>query len=166
MRSASRPVGSVATSRYFSALPIQWGAYAVHYALVPVEAAAADAKTPEDLGAELAERLRKGPVAYDLRVQFYLDAVKTPIEDGSVEWLESDAPFVTVARLTLPKQDAASPRGKRVAELVERLSFDPWHAPVEFKPLGNMMRARNPAYRLSTQERGAAPEPDGSERFD
>jgi len=28
------------------------------------------------------------------------------------------------------------------------------------------MRARNHAYRLSTIERGAAPEPDGSERFD
>jgi hypothetical protein len=28
------------------------------------------------------------------------------------------------------------------------------------------MRARNQAYRLSTQERGAAKEPDGTERFD
>jgi hypothetical protein len=27
------------------------------------------------------------------------------------------------------------------------------------KPLGNMMRARNAAYRMSTQARGAAPEP-------
>jgi hypothetical protein len=29
-----------------------------------------------------------------------------------------------------------------------------------------MMRARNHAYRLSTEERHAAPEPDGHERFD
>jgi hypothetical protein len=29
-----------------------------------------------------------------------------------------------------------------------------------------MMRARNPTYRLSTQERGAAPEPDGTEQLD
>ena len=50
-----------------------------------------------------------------------------------------------------------------MAELVERLSFDPWHAQAELRPLGSMMRARNPAYRLSTQERGAAREPEGSE---
>ena len=35
-----------------------------------------------------------------------------------------------------------------------------------YRPLGNIMRARNHAYRLSTQERKAAKEPDGTERFD
>jgi hypothetical protein len=68
-----------------------------------------------------------------------------------------------VARLTLSKQDTASAEGLRLAERIEKLSFDPWHAPVEFKPLGNMMRARSPAYRVSTQVRSAAAEPDGSE---
>ncbi|MEA2750953.1 MAG: hypothetical protein QOI41_5096, partial [Myxococcales bacterium] len=48
----------------------------------------------------------------------------------------------------------------------EKLSFDPWHAPVEFRPLGELMRARNAAYRLSTIERKAAGEPDGTETFD
>ena len=44
------------------------------------------------------------------------------------------------------------------------MSFDPWHAPEDYRPLGNMMRARNPAYRLSTIERqAAAPEPNGTE---
>ena len=71
-----------------------------------------------------------------------------------------------MAKLTLPKQDVASPRGKKVAELIEKLSFDPWHALEDHRPLGNMMRARNHAYRESTQERGAAPEPDGTETFD
>jgi hypothetical protein len=163
LRATSKPIGSLATTRFFSALPIQWGECAVHYTLAPHAEAASGAKTPADLGAELAQRLRQGPVSYDLRIQFYVDPTKTPIEDASVEWLESDAPFVTVARLTLPSQDPASERGRRLAERVERLSFDPWHAPVEFKPLGNMMRARNPAYRLSTQARGAEKEPDEDE---
>jgi hypothetical protein len=52
-----------------------------------------------------------------------------------------------------------------VSEYVAALSFDPWHALEEHRPLGNVMRARNHAYRLSTQERSAAPEPDGSETF-
>jgi hypothetical protein len=115
---------------------------------------------------ELAARLAEGPVSYDLKVQFFEDERRTPIEDASRAWSEADAPFIPLARLTLPKQDIDSPRGRKLAEYVESLSFDPWHALEELRPLGNMMRARNVAYRLSTQERGAAKEPDGSERFD
>jgi Catalase len=163
------PVTSVATLRYYSALPIRFGAYAVHYALGPrasEEPGAKPGKTPGYLTEELAARLARGPVAYDFRVQFFVDDARTPIEDASREWKEADAPFVTVARLTLPRQDLGSARGRRIAEYVEKLAFDPWHAPADFHPLGNMMRARNHAYRLSTMERGAAPEPDGSESFD
>jgi hypothetical protein len=93
-----------------------------------------------------------------------VDEGRTPIEDGSRDWSEADAPFVSVARLSLPRQEPASPRGRRIAAFVEKLSFDPWHAGVDFRPLGNMMRARSHAYRLSTAERGASPEPNGSER--
>jgi hypothetical protein len=70
-----------------------------------------------------------------------------------------------VARLIIEQQDVASERGRAVAAFVEKLAFDPWHALVEHRPLGAMMRARNHAYRLSTAERGAAAEPDGSETF-
>ncbi len=155
------PVASVATTPYYSALPIRFGAHAVHYALAP-HAADGAGKAATDLGAELAARLARGPVVYDFKIQFYVDDARTPIEDASREWKE---PFVAVARLTLPQQDMNSSRGRRVADFIEKLSFDPWHAPAEFRPLGNMMRARNHAYRLSTIERGAAPEPDGTESF-
>jgi catalase len=165
----SRPVPSVATSRYYSAAPIRWGDHAVHLALAPHGSSPPGARTPEGhdgIGDELATRLASGPVTYDFQLQFFKDEASTPIEDASVEWKESDAPFVAVARLTLPKQDLRSPRGQKLATFVESLSFDPWHAPVEFRPLGNIMRARNAAYRVSNHERRAAPEPDGSERFD
>jgi catalase len=99
-----------------------------------------------------------------MRVQFYVDEATTPIEDASVEWKEKDAPFVTVARLTLPKQDIDGAGGRRIADFIEGLSFDPWHALEAHRPLGNVMRARGHAYRLSTNERGAAREPDGTEQ--
>jgi hypothetical protein len=159
----------LAETTYWSALPIQYGPYAVHYQLGPRKTGAragAKATSRDYLGDDLAARLREGPVTYDLRVQFFVDDAKTPIEDASVEWKESDAPWVTVAALTLPKQDVASARGRRIAEAVEKMSFDPWHALVAHRPLGGMMRARNAAYRESTQERHAAPEPDGTERFE
>ena len=169
LRGLSAPVSSLATNRYYSALPSQFGPYAAHWALVPRAQAAEEARrgsSPDYLAEELASRLESGPVEYDFCVQFYRDEEHTPIEDGSRGWTLDDAPLVTLARLTLPQQSMRSPRGRRVAEFVERLSFDPWHATADFRPLGNMMRLRKLAYRLSTKERGAASEPDGSERFD
>jgi hypothetical protein len=164
-RSAPQPA-SVATQTYFSALPIQFGPFAVHYSLAPTarDAPGGVAGTSADyLGDELRGRLQAGAVSYDFRVQFFVDPVKTPIEDASVEWKEADAPWVTIGRLVLPKQEPASARGQKVAALIEGMSFDPWHALEAHRPLGNMMRARSAAYRVSTIERKALPEPDGSE---
>ena len=167
-RGLSAPMPSLATTHYYSALPIRFGTYAVRYALRPHAEPAPDGRrrTPDYLRDELAARLAAGPVTYDFRVQFFVDEARTPIEDGSRDWAEADAPYVTLARLTLPQQALDSPRGRALAAFVEKLSFDPWHAPEEFRPLGNLMRARNHAYRLSTAERGATAEPDGTETFD
>ncbi len=155
------PTMTLASTAYFSALPIQFGAYAARCALFPqdVPTPAPKGSSPDQLGEGLAERLKGDAVSYDFRVQLFVNEAETPIEDASVDWPESVSPYVTVARLIIPAQDASSARGQRVSDRVEALSFDPWHALVEHKPLGNMMRARNHAYRLSTQERKASPEP-------
>jgi hypothetical protein len=164
LRGFKLPQAPLWATGYFSALPIKYGPYAVQFSFMPTESASPLKLTrPDHLGEELTERLQKSPVAYDFRVRFYKDPESTPIENAFVEW---NAEWVTVARLTLPVQDATSPRGKKVDELVERLSFDPWHAREDLRPLGNMMRARNIAYRVSTQARGAAPEPEEAPRFD
>ena len=74
--------------------------------------------------------------------------------------------LVTQPGVDLVVFTGGTPVGRRVAELCEGFSFDPWHATADFRPLGNMMRARSHAYRLSTQERRASPEPDGTESID
>jgi hypothetical protein len=163
------PMGSLAMTRWFTAAPIRYGEHAAKLALFPRQstngapAAPPEPRSPDWLGEDLAARLRDGDVAWDLRAQLWVDESRTPIEDPSVEWTEDRAPFFTVARLTLPQQDLSAPRARRVAEYIETLSFDPWHALVEHRPLGGIMRARNHAYRVSTGERKAAAEPDGSE---
>jgi hypothetical protein len=168
LRSAGKPLTSVATANYYSALPVKFGPYAVHYRFAPhsQDNGAPRGKSPDYVGEELAARLAQGPVEYDFKVQFFCDEARTPIEDASVEWKEADAPWVTVGRLTLPQQVVGSARGQKLATLVEGMSFDPWHALEEHRPLGDLMRARNAAYRVSTQERKASPEPDGSEKLD
>src|SRR4051812_22648218 len=45
--SVSRSVPSMATARYFSAVPVRWGEYAVHYAVAPHASALAGAGTPD-----------------------------------------------------------------------------------------------------------------------
>jgi hypothetical protein len=51
-----------------------------------------------------------------------------------------------------------SGEGKTLDTKVAKMSFDPWHAPQEFRPLGAMMRARAVAYRESVIERDATSE--------
>jgi hypothetical protein len=162
------PVTTMAGLTYYSALPIRFGDHAAHYSLRPATPidTAPRGSGPHALRDDLAARLAEADLRYELRVQLYVDPVKTPIEDASVEWKESDSPFVAVADVVLPKQDMKSARGQKIDAYVEKLSFDPWHAAVELRPLGNMMRARNHAYRLSVIERGASPEPDGTETFE
>ncbi len=159
-----QPVESLAKRRFFSALPIQCGPYAVRFAFTPVAAAeVAGAGGPDRLGDDLAARLRVGPIEYAMELQFFVDEARTPIEDASVDWPVDVAPYLRVAKLVLPQQDSASERGRRTAARVEKLSFDPWHALAEHKPLGNMMRARKHAYFASTRARGAEPEPESVE---
>ncbi len=150
-----QPPASLASKRFFSAVPIQCGPYAVRFAFTPVATDGGELAAgsyAEDLEA----RLRRGPVAYELALQFFVDEAHTPIEDASVDW---DSPYVTVGKLVIAQQDAASERGKRLAERGEALAFDPWHALVAHRPLGGMMRARKHAYFASTRTREAAAEP-------
>ena len=156
------PTAPLAATTYYSALPITYGPHAIQYAFVPRDPLTVSAKGAE-LGLELIERLRDKPVIYDLGIRFYTDPVATPIEDASVEW---HTPLVTVATLTLPAQDATSPRGKKIQDVIDHLAFDPWHARTDLRPLGNVMRARNHAYRASTKARNAAGEPTAWPTFD
>ena len=158
------PMTTLATTSYYGALPIKYGPYAVHFGFFPPEPAVPSrGDDPMYIGNELAARLRESAVTYEMRVQFYEDATKTPIEDPTVEWT---TPWVTIAKLTLPKQDPDSPRGKKIGALVEQMSFDPWHAREDLRPLGNLMRARNHAYRISTKGRGAIAEPASLPSFE
>ncbi|MGZ3476028.1 MAG: catalase [Polyangiales bacterium] len=143
-----------AAATFFSAAPISMGPYAARVRLVPASPQAAARNS--DWNADIAERLARGSLVRELQVQFFVDEAKTPIEDGTVDWLESVAPYVTVARLTIPQQDLASEEARAFAEKVERAAFDPWSALAAHRPLGAIMRARKVAYFASQKGRGAA----------
>ena len=76
-----------------------------------------------------------------------------PIEDASVEWPIDQSPFVTVARLIVPPQEAWSE--ERSALMDDGLAYSPWHGLAAHRPLGSINRARLSAYKGSADTRSA-----------
>jgi hypothetical protein len=141
----SRKFSGFATDRFNTVAPHAVGPYAARVRLKPVGAPAArDPKT--DIAQDMRERLAKGPLAYDLELQFFVDEATTPIEDPRVAWPDAATPIVVVGRLTLDTvlDDKA----------LESAKFDPWGGLAAHRPLGEIMRARKSAYFASQKGRG------------
>ena len=66
-----------------------------------------------------------------------------PIEDTSIEWRERDAPFETVAHITLPAQDFDTPALNLACD---NLSFNPWFGIEAHRPIGGINRLRKAVY--------------------
>ncbi|MGN8000825.1 hypothetical protein [Sphingomonas sp. 22176] len=95
-------------------------------------------------------------------MQLCTDIESMPIEDASVAWSETDSPYRTVARLTLPPQTAWT---EARAAYDDRLAYNPAHALRAHQPLGSIMRARMRAYQATQRFRldanGIAPAEPG-----
>ncbi|MDE1997386.1 MAG: catalase [Burkholderiales bacterium] len=161
-RTLGRPFKGFADEVFYSAAPIACGPYAARVRLVPVHSKV-DAKPQAssdksvDWGRAFAARLKLADLQFELQLQFFVDEALTPIEDASVDWPETVAPYVTVARLTIPVQDAESAPGRSLAERIEAAAIDPWVALMEHRPLGEVMRARKVVYYRSQLGRLTAP---------
>ncbi|ROZ71231.1 catalase [Ramlibacter sp. WS9] len=151
---AGKPFSGFATEPLFSAVPMANGPYAVRVRLLPAASnGKAQAGASVDWDADFSSRLARGPLHWDLQLQFFATEQATPIEDASVNWT---TPYTTVARLMLPKQDTHSAGGKELADKVEACVIDPWQALSEHRPLGDVQRARKVVYFESQKGRGAA----------
>ncbi|MEV0321810.1 peroxidase family protein [Streptomyces sp. NPDC050658] len=151
-------VDSLARETYWSRGAILWGeAGPVRYLLRPVVGGAPEPKPerrdPGFLNRELAHRLVTADVAFELCVQRYVDEQRTPVEDGSADWKDAVTPAVPIGRLTVPRQDLTTAEAQAAARRVEELAFNPWYTTDEFRPLGNLNRARKAAYEASAAHR-------------
>ena len=114
-----------------------------------------NANALESWSDDFLSHLAKGPLRFELQLQFFVDEQRTPIEDATNEWQEDVAPFVTVAVLTIPTQDTESAEGVKCAADIEAAAFDPWGALMAHRPLGEVMRARKVVYFQSQTGRKA-----------
>jgi hypothetical protein len=150
-------VKSIALQEFHTASPISFGPSAAKLALFPLQSSPPPTATGGSaLREDLASRLKTGSLSWSLKATVFQDDATTPIEDTSVKW---PAKWIELGTLTLPVQDPDSKEGTELSEYVSQLSFDPWHAVEEHRPLGSIMRARAVAYRESVIGRSAAPEP-------
>ncbi len=151
-KTMGKPFSGFATEDFHSAAPISVGKYAAKVRIYPHKKSEG-AKTKSPWAEEFKSQLDMGDLVYDFQLQFYVDDQTTPIENPSILWPESESPFVTVGRLTIPKQTVDLENTSKLALQIDAAKFDPWNALVEHKPLGQIMRARKHYYFLSQEER-------------
>jgi hypothetical protein len=148
---AKKPFSGFATEPFFSTLPFCCGPHACKLRVLPLGNKQPLASASNDWRADFLAHAAAGTLSYDVQLQFFVDETQTPIEDATVEWSEAAAPFVSVASLVV---DSTSSDAAFEAQ-VEQGLFDPWHALIEHRPLGEVMRARKVIYLPSQQARGA-----------
>lgn len=158
LKGAKRPVQSIALESYWSRGAILWGeAGPVRFFLRPAAGAqAAPAPVSGDanyLRAEVGRRLLEGDVVFDFCVQRFVDEKTTPIENAAQEWRETDSAPICLAQLILPQQDIFTAEAAETARAIEAMAYNPWHTTDEFRPLGNLNRARKAVYQASAAHR-------------
>ena len=155
---ARRTVRSVVTETYWSRGAVRWGpTLAVRYLLRPAPGTVAAPRPPDDdpnyLATEAARRLAQGDIRFELCVQRYVDERSTPIENTAVEWTERASPAEPVAVLTLARTDLSTADALAQAQIIDATAFNPWNTTDEFRPLGNLNRARKAVYDAGSAQR-------------
>ena len=89
------------------------------------------------------DQLQEGDAEFDFLVQPRTSGAMS-VEDSCDQWAEANAPFHKVATITIPKQVFATPERDVLAE---NLSFNPWHALPQHRPLGGVNRIRRVVYK-------------------
>jgi hypothetical protein len=158
VRAGRRTIGSIATEKYWSRGAIAWGdTLAVRYMLRPAPgtppAPPPRRHDPDFPSHEVARRLAADDVRFELCLQRFRDAKATPIEDTAVRWSKRAAPPVPVAVLRIRRRDEAGIGDVAEPVAARSVDFNPWNTTHDFRPLGNLNRARKAAYDASAAHR-------------
>jgi len=149
---------SLATQQYWGSV-VRLGNYAVRATLVPdpdsPDGTLGDKDSDNFMREDLAARLRQGGIRFSLRLLYFVDEDRTPINDASRSWDDTPAK-VDVADLELADE---APQRATEDEL-NRMPFNPAHG---FEGLA-ITRARDAIYKASAGGRGASA-PEDYRRF-
>ncbi|MBD2234616.1 catalase family protein [Phormidium tenue] len=143
-----KPVTNLLQIQYWSTTPYKLGPHAIKFAAIPRELQPTGDSQPTPtsdnfLREAMVQQLSHQDIFFDFMVQVQTDAVRMPLEDATVEWSEADSSFVKVATIRIPQQQFDT---KARNEFDENLSFNPWHALPDHRPLGGVNRVRKEVY--------------------
>jgi hypothetical protein len=153
---------SLATETFYSAAPYGLGKYgdskyrAIKFQFKPCShkeyiERGRGFRSQDYLENNLVKNLKEQDLCFDINLQVQSDVRLTPLEDGAVEWRESDSPFQKMARLIIPKgQDIESDKSKSECK---NMSFNPWNGIKEHRPLSATNRVRRLIYQHSLLNR-------------
>ena len=143
-------------TRYWSTTPYLFGAgRAAKYCFTPAVIDAIERKpdlADNFLRQSLVKHLTNNEAWFDFCVQIQTDVKTMPIENANAVWPETVSPFRKVARVRIMSQQFATPTRDQYGE---NLSFNPWHALPEHRPLGGVNRARGQVYTAISKVRHA-----------
>jgi len=146
---------------YYSQAAVRYGDYIAKLGVFPETAALRDMVektldiTDENgLRAAVVEWFATNSAEFTIKVQLCTDLKSMPVEDAHKIWPEDESPYLPVARLVLPRQDAFSQAARDIVD--EDLLFCPAHSLAAHRPLGSVMRARMHAYEVLGMRRRVA----------
>jgi hypothetical protein len=174
----SMTVDDAFEQRYFSMAPYLLGDNYTKFSARPVDCASGaaivestdppPANDPDFLRERMVKWLGEKDACFRLGIQVQTDPATQPIEDPTILWDEAKAPFVDVASIVIPKQSFDSDAQQTFCE---NLSYTPWHALTEQRPVGGINRLRKAVYVAisnlrHTLNKAPSVEPTGDETFD
>lgn len=148
------PPKSPLLTTYFSNTAYKLGPHNIKFMMqsceLPAHAKSEKTDDPDFLKHILAKELAAGDACMQLLVQLQNSNKSMPIEDATVLWKETDSPFISVAKITIIKQQFDTPQQQ---QFCENLSFNPWNALEAHRPVGALNRARKWVYEASSNYR-------------
>jgi len=148
------PPPSLLSPQYFSITAYKLGPHNIKFSAKPCAghefSSALDVTNPDFLRSNLKQALEAGEACFDFMVQLQIPEKNMSIEDPTIEWKESDSPFMPMARITIPAQDFDT---QEQTAFCENLSFAPWHALPDHQPIGQFNRMRRHVYPASSNYR-------------
>jgi hypothetical protein len=144
------------TSTYWALLPFQAGDAVVKYRLEPETPPQNVANRADDyLATDLANRLLRDDYCFRLMAQRRTAPDQMPLDQATVDWPESESPYVQLATLVIPRQDVTT-LGQ--AEYGQALDFNVFRLPPENAPVAesSIAAVRKAVYAASAAVRHKA----------
>lgn len=155
------PLTQILGETFYTQTPLLYGKYVAKLCMAPLspnlyaltERTVSLKGRPNGLREEIVKFFSSNDAEWDVRVQLCVSVQDMPIEDSSVPWSEELSPYVSVATLKVPRQNAWE--GEATVKAEDALAFNPWHCIAAHRPLGSINRVRKKAYAASSTFRSA-----------